>query len=89
MRRIYAQWNPLEQPSYGVDIFQSWRALLQPAHRPASRKKMTAYESMITMIWLPKVRSYVKYDIFGFYSIFSKLIRICVAMNGIRAEAMP
>ncbi|KAJ3115810.1 hypothetical protein HDU96_011088 [Phlyctochytrium bullatum] len=74
VRRLYVEWNPLEDPTRGVTVFTKWRKLLktfgvvrrkkedgEKGVAVAETRAMTPYENLMYMVWLPPVRAAVKY----------------------------
>ncbi|KIP04527.1 hypothetical protein PHLGIDRAFT_75791 [Phlebiopsis gigantea 11061_1 CR5-6] len=72
VRRMFAQWQPLEDPTAFTSNFRLWRKALKMTESdetPATQVQvygsstlMTPYESLIWNAWLPKVRSCINND---------------------------
>ncbi|KAI9021113.1 GC-rich sequence DNA-binding factor-like protein-domain-containing protein [Hyaloraphidium curvatum] len=72
-QKLYSSWHPLEDPERGVAFFRRWRRLLmvdpalgQPSLGPQGPKRgagairqMTPYESLLSLVWLPRVRQVI------------------------------
>ncbi|KAJ3202135.1 hypothetical protein HDU67_000761 [Dinochytrium kinnereticum] len=74
IRRMYASWNPLEDPGLGITVFTKWRRLLKTYTKRTAKKNavddaafqdnsgyrvMTPFEALMYNVWLPPVRSAV------------------------------
>ncbi|KAI9138071.1 GC-rich sequence DNA-binding factor-like protein-domain-containing protein [Paraphysoderma sedebokerense] len=61
VKRLFADWNALEEPERGLTFFEKWRKLLSSALPRSAMESIdpvtTPYESLIYHIWLPKIRS--------------------------------
>ncbi|GAA98296.1 uncharacterized protein L969DRAFT_616734 [Mixia osmundae IAM 14324] len=62
LRIAWSEWEPLVQPVLGIAELKRWRSLLGvDAHSvtdaQGDARTMTAYETLIWTLWLPKVRS--------------------------------
>ncbi|KAK9457123.1 GC-rich sequence DNA-binding factor-like protein-domain-containing protein [Dipodascopsis uninucleata] len=67
LRKIIMDWNPLSEPTYLKDYFTRWRTILRIDYHSEKRKfietkliatrRATLFESMLSEIWLPRVRS--------------------------------
>ncbi|TPX46248.1 hypothetical protein SeMB42_g02861 [Synchytrium endobioticum] len=73
MRRVFAYWEPLENPLFGRDQLLRYSNLLMPLDRDSDMNKskggemektteMTPYEAMMYTIWLPRVRQSINND---------------------------
>jgi tuftelin-interacting protein 11 len=67
IKRLLIGWDPLRDPKFGIELFQKWRWILRRGAvnvKKASQKdharSMSAFETMMYEIWLPKVRQVVK-----------------------------
>ncbi|XP_003741381.1 tuftelin-interacting protein 11 [Galendromus occidentalis] len=54
MKDFLSAWNPLENPRYGIEVFQQWQAILERPHRP--RNAPDYYHNLMWEVWCPPVR---------------------------------
>lgn len=54
VRRLLAQWNPLQDPVGIASTLQTWKHALKVN---ATDDSMTSYETLLWNIWLPRVRT--------------------------------
>ena len=55
MRDFLSAWSPLEKPTYGIEVFQQWQAILERPHRP--RNAPDYYYNLMWEVWCPPVRN--------------------------------
>ena len=55
MRDFLSAWSPLEKPTYGVEVFQQWQAILERPHRP--RNAPDYYYNLMWEVWCPPIRN--------------------------------
>ena len=58
-RNFVRDWNVFGDPGYCVDVFRKWKGLLIKDNFVG--EDMSAWESLLYHVWLPRVRSAVKY----------------------------
>ncbi|XP_066146544.1 septin-interacting protein 1 [Euwallacea fornicatus] len=60
-----ASWNPLQQPTYYVDFYSHWKAILEePKHRTGTiegnKVGIQPYDSLIWHTWVPVMRTCIR-----------------------------
>ncbi|KAI8900370.1 GC-rich sequence DNA-binding factor-like protein-domain-containing protein [Globomyces pollinis-pini] len=61
-QNLLREWDPLQQPLYCMDLLRNWTGLLA-YHAPETHTaEMTAFETMLANIWLPKLRQSINND---------------------------
>ncbi|ORX95891.1 TFP11-domain-containing protein [Basidiobolus meristosporus CBS 931.73] len=74
LKRTFANWYPLEEPTYQLSFLRKWKNLFKASNPSDSngydsdsdmyitKDEMKPYESMLYHLWLPRVRSTVVND---------------------------
>ncbi|KFM56990.1 Tuftelin-interacting protein 11, partial [Stegodyphus mimosarum] len=61
VKKLLADWNPLEQKHHCIDIFQDWKALLESNSSVVSwsqgtEQELEPYHRLVWDVWMPPVR---------------------------------
>ncbi|XP_031564669.1 tuftelin-interacting protein 11-like [Actinia tenebrosa] len=68
IKEYLSRWSPLINPTYGLDVFKTWKDLLQSGKpsaftlsqgTPLDTNSMDIYEQLVWEVWMPLIRTAV------------------------------
>ncbi|XP_013412007.1 tuftelin-interacting protein 11 isoform X2 [Lingula anatina] len=63
VKKYFSGWKPLEQPSFGLDTMQLWKAILEDSNRQFGQTDgMDPYQRLVWEAWMPTIRSTIAND---------------------------
>lgn len=63
MKDYFDNWDPLKEPTYGVDVMTRWRVLLEDGHlsHSAQDSTMDPYHRLVWEMWIPHIRNVINH----------------------------
>uniref|UniRef100_A0A8C5PIU2 Tuftelin-interacting protein 11 n=1 Tax=Leptobrachium leishanense TaxID=445787 RepID=A0A8C5PIU2_9ANUR len=61
MKDFFKEWNPLKDPTYGMDIMAKWKDLLEEGHlsHSAHDASLDPYHRLLWEVWIPFLRNII------------------------------